>query len=402
MLIPLRTDRPPKRRPVVTETLIIVNLLVYLAGLVGHYSGWFSVEQMVALGHFDPQRFNPLQLITYQFLHSYADVLHVVFNMLFLWVFGSAVEDRMGRVSFLLFFLMGGMFAGVAHMIVSIAPVIGASGSVAAVTGAFLALFPRSKIQILFFFFIIGVYAIPALWFILFYLVIDLMRAAGTLFGGSSGVAYAAHLGGYVFGFAVAVAMLGLNMIKHEEFDILYLYKQARRRAAFRAMNRQSAGAVWDQPVKKHASAPAPVAADQDKADKRSEARREDPHAAKRNRIRKLISQHQLDRAAKAYSEALNDAPDLYFRADQQLDLANQLYAQGDAEHAAAAYELFLDRYTRSAEAPRVRLLLATVYARHLSRQDRARELLESVRDSLRDENDARFADELWQEISPA
>ena len=174
MIIPLRTDRPPKRTPMVTQALIVVNLAVYLLGAAGGYLGLFEdAEALTGIGHFDPEQFKAWQLLTYQFLHDPHGIWHIAFNMLFLWVFGSAVEDRLGRVGFLGFYLIGGAVAALAHMAITKAPVIGASGSIAGVTGAFLALFPRSRIQILVFFFIIGTYSIPSLWFIGFYIAID-------------------------------------------------------------------------------------------------------------------------------------------------------------------------------------------------------------------------------------
>ena len=216
MFIPLRTDRQPKRRPVVTEFLIITNLLVYLIGVMGHYYDLFAFDRFVSAGHFDGQHIRAWQAITYQFLHDPGGVGHVAFNMLFLWVFGCAVDDRMTMLGILLFYLMAGIFAALAHMSLSDSPIIGASGSIAGVTGAFLALFPRSRIKILFFFFILGIYMIPSLWFIGLYFLIDVLRQTGELFGsGRSNVAYSAHIAGYIYGFFVAFALLGFRIIRN-------------------------------------------------------------------------------------------------------------------------------------------------------------------------------------------
>ena len=128
----------------VTQALIVANLVVYLVGASGSFFDRFDPEALANLGHFDPRDFKVWQLLTYQFLHDPHGIWHIAFNMLFLWVFGSAVEDRLGRVGFLGFYLIGGAVAALAHMAITKAPVIGASGSIAGVTGAFLALFPRS------------------------------------------------------------------------------------------------------------------------------------------------------------------------------------------------------------------------------------------------------------------
>ena len=132
-----------------TEALIVINLLVYMLGLAAHYWDVVNLESLINFGHLGRLDFKPHQLVTYQFLHDPSSIWHVAFNMLFLWVFGSAVEDRLGHIGFLAFYLVGGAIAGATHMAFDPSPVIGASGSVAAVSGGFLAFFPRSRIQVL-------------------------------------------------------------------------------------------------------------------------------------------------------------------------------------------------------------------------------------------------------------
>ena len=122
-------------------------------------------------------------------------------------------------------------------------PVIGASGSIAGVTGAFLALFPRSRIKVLVIFFFIGIFSIPSLWFIGFYFAIDVLRQSSSLLGGGEGdVAYMAHIAGYIYGFGTGFLLLATNVLKREEFDVFFVFTQARRRAAFRAASCWTAG----------------------------------------------------------------------------------------------------------------------------------------------------------------
>lgn len=396
MFIPLGTDRKPKRRPVVTEFLIVTNLLVYLFGVMGHYYNLYDFDRFVSAGHFDGQHIKWWQLITYQFLHDPGGVGHVAFNMLFLWVFGCAVEDRMTRTGFFSFYLMAGIFAALAHMSFSDSPIIGASGSIAGVTGAFLALFPRSRIKILFFFFIIGIYMIPSLWFIGLYFLIDVLRQTGTLFGsGQSNVAYSAHIAGYIYGFFVAFALLGFRIIKHEEFDVFYLFKHARRRAAFREAQQQSRGAVWDAPAR-------------DSRQPGSQAPRKQPElttdekklAGQRSEINRLLGEHEMASAAAKYREMLPEAPNTVFTETRQMDLANQLYAEEDHTTAAIAYELLLDSYPNSSKNAEVRLILGLIYARQLNRPKRARELIEAARKKLRDASQTALADQLLAELA--
>src|SRR5262245_25586826 len=193
MFIPIRTDREPRRRPLVTEGLIVINLVVYLIGLIGQASGAFSMEAFIDGGAFDPRHVRWWQIVTSMFMHDPGSIWHLAFNMLFLWVFGAPVEDRLGRVGFLSFYLTGGAVAALAHGMISSSPVIGASGAIAAVSGAFLALFPRSRIIVLF---LLGfaLFAVPSLWLIGLYFVVDVLRQAWQLLGAhGSDVAYMAH-----------------------------------------------------------------------------------------------------------------------------------------------------------------------------------------------------------------
>ncbi|MCH8314840.1 MAG: rhomboid family intramembrane serine protease [Planctomycetes bacterium] len=391
MLIPLRTDRPPKRRPVITEALIIVNLLVYLVGVAGPFFDWFEHGAVAGFGHFDPHDFRAWQLVTYQFLHDPGGFGHIAFNMLFLWVFGAAVEDRLGRMGFLGFYLIAGMVAALAHSAVTTNPIIGASGSIAGVTGAFLALFPRSRIKILVFFFLIGVYNIPSLWFIGFYFVIDLLRQ---LSPGDSNVAYMAHLAGYVYGFGVGFALLALNILKREEFDVFFLFKQAKRRAAFRAASKSGPAGMWSSAQADTSKRLAKIAA---KAEPITE--REQQHFEKRTEISRLIAAHDLPGATKAYKELLDEAPQAVLAEPYQLDVANQLYADSEHATAASAYELFLEKYASSYKANEVRLILGLIYARRLDKPTQAKALIEQAKSKLRDKRQSALADQLLAEL---
>jgi len=413
MIIPIRTDRTPKRTPVVTQGLIVVNMLVYLLGASGAFFGLFEGPEVLAsFGHFDPRDFKVWQLVTYQFLHDPHGIWHLAFNMLFLWVFGAAVEDRLGRLGFLGFYLIGGAVAAIAHAIVTPGPIIGASGSIAGVTGAFLALFPRSRIQVFFFFFFVGLLSIPSLWFIAFYMGIDLLRQVGDLLGaGDSGVAYMAHLAGYVYGFSVGFLLLATKLLKHEEFDVFYLFTQARRRAAFRTASQKGPSGLWDSAQadtsarleKKAAEPAAPSPIDRQQAELRT-------------KINQLLATGDIQEAARTYQKLLvrtptpkaSSSPEDHdtaigatVMAEQgQLDIASQLYTLGDHADAARAYEVLIQSYPTSARAAEVRLILGLLYARHLNLPQRARELIEQAKPRLHDESQARLADQLLAELA--
>lgn len=393
MFIPLRTTHTSRRPPRITQGIILLNMLVYLVGLVAEQTGVFTRADMIEWGALGREQFQVWDLISYQFLHDPGSVLHLAFNMLFLWVFGSAVEDRMHRLSFVAFYLMGGVMAGVAHMMVSPAPVIGASGAVAAVTGAFLALFPRSRILVLVFFFIIGVYPVPALLFIGVYFAIDVLNQMGSILGGQdAGVAYAAHIAGYIYGFALSMTLLGLGVIKRGEWDMLYLFKQSRRRSKFRKATQQSAGTLFDQ-----ANPNTMVSAPRRRAtpDPRSEATRE-----ARLEITTLLRTGKRQEAAERYRTLLEEDSRAVLPEQDQLDLANQLHVDGHFEAAAAAYERFLASNPGAPASAEVKLLLATIYTRRLPRAERARQLLEEARARLMNDEQRALVDQLRTELA--
>jgi membrane associated rhomboid family serine protease len=154
-------------------------------------------------------------LFTSMFMHG--GILHIAGNMLFLWVFGNNIEDRLGRVKFLLFYLLAGLIAVYTQALIdpgSTAPTIGASGAIAGVLGAYALLFPRARVlTLIFIIFFVTLVEIPALillaiWFILQFVPALGQVAVGT--GGDQGVAYFAHVGGFAFGLAVAAVMLYL------------------------------------------------------------------------------------------------------------------------------------------------------------------------------------------------
>jgi len=151
-----------------------------------------------------------LTLFTSMFMHG--GWLHIFFNMLFLWIFGNNVEDAMGRIRYILFYLLGGLVAVLSQVLVSpdsTAPTVGASGAIAAVLGGYLLLYPRARVlSIVFLFFFFTFVEIPAmvmlgLWFLLQFLPAIGQLATPEIGGQGGGVAYFAHVGGFLFGLAL-------------------------------------------------------------------------------------------------------------------------------------------------------------------------------------------------------
>jgi membrane associated rhomboid family serine protease len=143
-----------------------------------------------------------LTIFTAMFMHG--GVLHIAGNMLFLWIFGNNVEDAMGRIKFLLFYLAGGVVAALAQVAISpnsTVPTLGASGAIAAVLGAYALLYPRARVvTLIFIVFFVTVITVPALLVLGLWFLFQLLDAASQPVGGGGGVAYFAHIGGFLFG----------------------------------------------------------------------------------------------------------------------------------------------------------------------------------------------------------
>jgi membrane associated rhomboid family serine protease len=167
-------------------------------------------------------------LFTSMFMHG--GFLHIAGNMLFLWVFGNNIEDRLGRVKYLLFYLLAGLIAVYSQALIdtaSTAPTIGASGAIAGVLGAYAVLFPAARVlTLVFIIFFVTIVEIPALILLALWFILQFIPALGQVAvetGGGQGVAYFAHVGGFIFGLAVAAVMLSTSR-RREEPPRLPLY----------------------------------------------------------------------------------------------------------------------------------------------------------------------------------
>ena len=236
-MLPIKDYNPTARFAVVTAALIAINVLVYFGvqqregaqeqfsyeraaipcelvkqrpltlveieltvrGISDQACGVAAPEGFANRPEF-PDKQVDLAVLYSMFLHG--SLLHIGGNMLFLWVFGNNIEDKMGRVKYAIFYLVSGVIATLANVAVqpdSTVPLIGASGAIAGVMGAYLVLFPRVRIRTVFIFILILIRDIPAMWLLLAWFVLQFFT------GNGSGVAWVAHVGGFVFGALVAL-----------------------------------------------------------------------------------------------------------------------------------------------------------------------------------------------------
>ena len=225
MLIPIGTDIRLRKRPLGNWLLVGLNVFIFL--LANTFHSAFVEHLLPPLRADVPCLY---EYLSYQFRHG--DVWHLLGNMLFLWVFGNAVCDRMGSLNYVVFYLAGGVFAGYIFALTNANSLVGASGAIAAVTTAFLVLFPRVRITILLWLLIITTIQLPSMFFIVFKIILwDNVIAPSFDHGVIANVAYSAHLGGYAFGFLVALAMLAFRGLPRTQFDLLAVWSRWRRRS---------------------------------------------------------------------------------------------------------------------------------------------------------------------------
>jgi membrane associated rhomboid family serine protease len=203
-MVPLGdASRRPTRLPVVTGLIILANCFVFYRELTGgdaFVARWCAVPAQILAGH------HWITIVSAMFMH--ASWSHIVGNMIFLWAFGPEIEDAMGRVRYLVFYFAGGTVAMLAQIAAnphSTVPSLGASGAIAAVMGAFLVTYPGDRIKTLLFFIVfVRITFIPAALLIGFWFLTQLIDAGQVAQAQTGGVAYLAHVGGFVFGAVTA------------------------------------------------------------------------------------------------------------------------------------------------------------------------------------------------------
>jgi membrane associated rhomboid family serine protease len=211
MFFPLKDENPTKQFAYMTLLMIILNCLIFFIHLAGgrYYRSLMATKfgvvpfEIVNVVDLNTKVIGGpyITLITSQFLHG--SFLHLIGNMWFLWIFGNNIEDIVGHFRFILFYILGGIVASLLQVLVtadSTIPVIGASGAVSAVLGAYVLKFPRARVRTLMFIFIfVTIINVPAVAFIGVWFFLQVLNS---LVGPLSNVAWFAHIGGFIFGLA--------------------------------------------------------------------------------------------------------------------------------------------------------------------------------------------------------
>jgi membrane associated rhomboid family serine protease len=232
-MFPIKDDIPTRRFPVVTVALVAACVLVYFVIERGGWSLGATGEQRVAdFGAIPYELTHPGQqlgdgapwwvtIFTSMFLHG--GFLHLAGNMLFLWIFGGTIEDSMGRARFLTFYLLGGVVALGGQVLVdpgSTVPTVGASGAIAAVLGGYALLYPRARVvTLVLLVFFMTIVELPAVAMLGLWIAMQVAFGVADLaqpVGGDGGVAYFAHVGGFLFGLA-AIRLVANRA--HEDYE---------------------------------------------------------------------------------------------------------------------------------------------------------------------------------------
>jgi membrane associated rhomboid family serine protease len=360
ILIPFRTDRPRIRPAYLTLALIAANVLVHLYAMslpavavptapgtttemeggalfINSFGLWGSHPTVVAL-------------FAHQFIH--ADLLHLAGNMLFLWIFGSLIEDAARPWGLGALYLGGGILAALTHILISSAlgqdldvPMVGASGAVAAIMGLFMLRFYRTRVQVLYWFGGLwrGTFWVQSVWALLYWIVLELaggvIDAAFT--GGSGGVAHWAHIGGFAAGAIAAPLVGGLQAARQEyqtddpETNVEHVRRGEQAEAAEKAL-RQDAGNPY---LMRQMAQACRRAADRQRAIHTYQAC-----------ITCFATRGMVEQAADVYLEALDYHGDPVLSPEVGCAVARQLEG-AHPDRAAALYRLLVSRHVTRPEA---------------------------------------------------
>ncbi len=219
-MIPIKDENPTNIFPFITISIIFINIILFSYQISLGANGNKLVLQLGAIPYeithfrdiFPPSPIlPPLTLFSAMFIHG--GLLHLGGNMLFLWIFGNNVEDYLGHIKFLFFYLISGVVASLFHILTqptSTVPMIGASGAIAGVLGAYFILFPYARIlTLVFFFFFMTTVRIPAVVFIGLWFVLQVLSL-----NSGGGIAWYAHIGGFLTGVMLVSFFAGKNKIR--------------------------------------------------------------------------------------------------------------------------------------------------------------------------------------------
>ncbi len=217
-MIPLHDDNPVKNKSYVRLIILSLCTIVFFLQISSNNNNlliyYFGFKPISLFADTSAPSFSPvLTILTSIFMHG--GWMHFIGNMLYLWIFADNVEDKMGKTKFFVFYLLAGFFASITQAMADLnseIPMIGASGSIAGILGAYLYLFPKAKVLVLIPFFIFFTIRIPAFVLLIFWFIYQFLNISNV----ESSVAWLAHIGGFIFGY-LFVALGGVKKMKKSQ-----------------------------------------------------------------------------------------------------------------------------------------------------------------------------------------
>ena len=378
-MLPIATSIKPKQTPYMNYFLIAANVVVFLLSMhpvLDPRTGKSALDLRPLAEPFMLLSEHPSiwQFVTYAFLHG--GIMHIFGNMFFLYMFGNNVNDKLGNIGYLCFYLGGAVFSGIGYTLISSNPILGASGAVAAVTGAYLVLFPNTLVTVVYWFIFIGTVEIRALWFIILKLIFwDNILAADQ----NQNIAYNAHLAGYAFGILSILGLLAVGLIECNYSDLWSMLRQWNRRRQFRDAVSDGydphRGSIGRKTVSSRVKEAPSVSQEQQQI------------MDLRGRISGAMNARNPSQATAEYLQLMEVAPSQILPRQLQLDIANQLMAEGKWQPSADAYQKFLVQYENYEHAEQVHLMLGLLYSRYLDHPTEAIEHLNQAKGKLSDPN---------------
>jgi membrane associated rhomboid family serine protease len=363
--------------------LIAVNVIIFVLMYAG---GAKSAQKWADTYMLTPAYPFLWQFITYAFLH--ANLMHLLGNMFFLYLFGNNVNDRLGHIGYLIFYLAGGVFSALGHILAAsffgagaATPVLGASGAISAVIGAYLVLYPQTLITVVYWLFFVGTIEIPAIYLI----IIKMIFFDNIITRSGQNIAYDAHLAGYAFGILAILLMRIIGLISEDQFDLWSMIKRWRHRSQYRDIVAEEIDSYSGQISKK-------IEAVEVKTEEQKQA--EEKITSLRQQILALIAQGNLSAAADLYLELVKQNVAQPLPKQSLLDIANHFMSISNWPEAAAAYERYLSFYGGYEYSGQVLLMLGIIYARYLPDKTKALESLKKATVKLNDPGQKKMCDD--------
>lgn len=376
ILLPVGDDNPKVTTPYVHYTIMGVNVVVFF-GTLG--KTLFEGAEFFQDWGLIPAQFSIVTLFTSMYIH--AGIGHIFGNMLFLWVVGDNVEDRLGHFGYFLFYHAAGVAACFAHMIFTddaTMPIVGASGAISGVMGAYAVFFPRAKIKIWYWFFIFftNIIYVSAKWAVGLWFLQQLLLSAVTR---GAGVAYEAHIGGVIFG-AAAASILAKAFLKKPDS----VRRIVRPRAAAGATQWTTLGGPWEE------RPPAPQIFDAELATGLQ------PQVDDTTGLASSLAQGDLGAAYRYFTRATSGYRHVALDEPTIMRLGEALVLAGRYGPAARVYEVMIEVHPESDDAPEAAFRLGTILSRAFRDYARARSCLIQAQQTHRDvQRRSRAQDEL-------